>query len=217
MRFRGREADDFIAVAQAAAVGVAVVEDVVDDDAAIGIGRNGCTERCMVHHAAALQEADEAFDLVDRNGVADADVDAAAFFERAAAVDADEFAVGVEHRAAGIAGINSGVGLQAIGVFEQRAGWILVAMHAGEDAVGDRGFEILGEQKRVADDVDPFADAAGIAVAKLGGGKVVFAEEFDECDVAARDRGRPAPHRRIGRRRGRISLRPRWSRRRGSS
>ena len=62
---------------------------------------------------------------------------------------------------------------------------ILVAMHAGEDAVGDRGFEIVGEQERIADDVHPLADAAGVAVAEFGGGKVVFAEELDEGDVAA--------------------------------
>ena len=49
---------------------------------------------------------------------------------------------------------------------------ILVAVHAGEDAVGDRGLEVVGQQERVADDVDPVADAAGVAVAELGGGKV---------------------------------------------
>ena len=132
------EAEQLVAVAQAAAVGVAVFEDVVDDDAAIGVGRDGGAERGMIDESAALQQADEALDLIDRDCVADADVDAAAFFERAAAVDADELAIGIEHRAAGVAGIDRGVGLQAIGVFEQRAGGKLVAVHAGEDAVGDR-------------------------------------------------------------------------------
>ena len=92
--FAAGEAEELVAVAQTAAVGVAVVENVVDDDAAIGIGRDGCAERSVIDDSAALQEADEALDLVDRNGVADADVDAAALFERAAAVDADELAVG---------------------------------------------------------------------------------------------------------------------------
>ena len=117
-------------------------------------------ERGVVDDPAALQMADEALDLVDRNRVADADVDAAALFERAAAVDADQLAVGVEQRPAGVAGVDRGVGLQAVGVFEQRAGRILVAVDAGDDAVGDRGLEIVGQQERIADDVDPVADAA---------------------------------------------------------
>ena len=80
--------------------------------------------------------AEEVLDLVDRDGIADADVHAAALFERAAAVDADQPALGIEQRAAGVAGIDRGVGLQAVGVFQQRAGRILIAMHAGDDAVG---------------------------------------------------------------------------------
>ncbi len=88
------EAHELVAVAQAAAEGVAVVEDVVDDDAAVGIGRHGRAERGMVDDPAAFQQAEEALDLVDRDRVADADVDAAALFERAAAVDADQLAVG---------------------------------------------------------------------------------------------------------------------------
>ena len=140
----------------------------------------------MIDEATAFQQADEALDLIDRDGVADADVDAAAFFERAAAIDADELAGGIEHRSAGVAGIDGGIGLQAVGVFEQRAGGKLVAMDAGEDAVGYGGFEIVGEQKRIADDVDPLADAAGVAVAELGGRKIAFAEQLDKSDVAAR-------------------------------
>ena len=126
----------------------------------------------MIDDPAALQMAQEPLDLVDRNRVADADVHAAALFERAAAVDADQPAVGVEQRPAGVAGIDRRVGLQAVGVFEQRAGRVLVAMHAGDDAVGDRRLEIVGQQKRIADDVGPIADPHGVAVAELGGGKV---------------------------------------------
>ena len=107
----------------------------------------------MVDDPAALQEADEPLDLIDRDRVADADVDAAALFERAAAVDADQLAVGIEQRPAGVAGVDRGVGLQAVGVFEQRAGRVLVAVHAGDDAVGDGRLEIVGQQERIADDV----------------------------------------------------------------
>ncbi len=92
----------------------------------------------------------------------------------------------VEQRAARVAGVDRGVGLQAVGVFEQRAGRILVAVHAGDDAEGDRGLEVVGQQERIADDIDPIADAAGVAVAELGGGKVVVAKQLDEGDVAAR-------------------------------
>ncbi len=59
----------------------------------------------MIHDASALQAAEEVFDLVDRNGVADADVDAPIAFQTTATVDADEFAVGVEERAARVAGL----------------------------------------------------------------------------------------------------------------
>src|SRR5437868_3996923 len=46
------EANDLIAVAQAATVGIAVVEDVVYDNAALGIGRNRGTQRSVVHDSA---------------------------------------------------------------------------------------------------------------------------------------------------------------------
>ena len=122
----------------------------------------------MIDDPAALEVAEEALDLIDRDRVADADVDAAALFERAAAVDADQPAVGIEQRPAGVAGVDRGVGLQAVGVFEQRAGRILVAMHAGDDAVADGRLEIVGQQERIAGDIDPIADADAVAVAQLG-------------------------------------------------
>ena len=171
----------------------------------------------MIDEPAALQQADEALDLIDRDRVADADVDAAALFERAAAVDADQLAVGVEQRAAGVAGVDGGVGLQAVGVFEQRAGRELVAMHAREDAVGDGGLEIVGQQERIADDIDPLADAASVAVAQFGGGKLVLAEELDERDVAARIEADEHGIDEAGHRRGRLSWPARSGRRRGNS
>ena len=51
------ELHQFIVVPQAAAVGVAVVQDVVDHDAAVGIGRHDGPERRMIDDPAALQAA----------------------------------------------------------------------------------------------------------------------------------------------------------------
>src|SRR6266478_6130789 len=76
--FASSEANEFVAVTEAATIGVAVVKDVVDDDTALGVGRDRCAKRGMIDHAAALQEANEALDLVDRNGIADTDVNSTA-------------------------------------------------------------------------------------------------------------------------------------------
>ncbi len=73
-------------------------------------------------------------------------------------------------------GIDRGVGLQAVGVFQQRAGRILVAVHAGDDAVADGGMKIGGQQKRIADGEAPIADLHAVAVGHFGGGKIVAAQ-----------------------------------------
>ena len=128
-------------------------------------------ERGVVDDPAAVERAEEVLDLVDRDGVADADVHPAALLERAAAVDADQPALGVEQRAAGVARVDRGVGLQAVGVFQQRAGRVLVAVDAGDDPVGHGGLEVGGQQEGVAHGEDPVADADLVAVAQLGVGK----------------------------------------------
>ena len=180
------EADDFVVVAQPAAVGVGGFEDVVDHDAAVGVAVHRGAERGVIDDPAAVERAEEVLDLVDRDGVARADVHPAALLERAAAVDADQAALGVEQRAAGVAGVDRGVGLDAVGVFQQRAGRKLVAMHAGDDAVGDRGLQIGGQQERVAHGEDPIARADLVAVAQFGAGEIVAAEELDQGHVAGR-------------------------------
>ena len=91
---------------------------------------------------------------------------------------------GVEQRPARIAGIDRGVGLQAVGVFQQRAGGELVAMHAGNDAVGDGGLQVGGQQERIAHGEDPVAGADLVAVAHFGAGEIVAAEELDQGHVA---------------------------------
>ena len=130
--------------------------------------------------------AEEILDLIDRDGIADADVDPAPFFERAAAVDADQPALVVEQRTAGVAGIDRRVGLQAIGIFQQRAGRILIAMHARDHAVGDARLEIGGQQERIADRKAAVAGPHPIAVGHFGSGKIVAAQQLDQGHVAGR-------------------------------
>ena len=154
----------------------------------------------MVDDPAAVQDAEEVLDLVDRDGVADADVHPAAFLERAAAVDADQPALGVEQRAARVARIDRGVGLEAVGVFQQRAGRKLVAMHAGDDPVGDGRLQVGGQQEGIAHGEDPIARADLVAVAQFGAGEIVASEELDQGHVAGRDRCRRSRRRRRGRR-----------------
>src|SRR3954469_2217445 len=98
----------------------------------------------MIDNAAAPEHSDESLDLIDRNCVTDADIHAAALFKRSTAINADEESRRIEHWAARIAGIYRGIRLQAVGVFKERAGWILVTMHSRENAIRDRGLEVVG-------------------------------------------------------------------------
>ena len=89
-----------------------------------------CAEAGVVGVQAGTQMAHEVLDLVDRDRVADPRIDPAALVERAATVDADHLAFHVEERPAGVAGIDRGVDLNAIGVFQEDAGRRLIAVHA---------------------------------------------------------------------------------------
>ena len=140
----------------------------------------------MIDDPPAAQDAEEILDLVDGNGIAHVDAHAAPLVERAAAVDAHDLPLAVEQRAAGVARIDRGVGLQAVGIFQERAVGELVAMDAGDDAAGDRGLEVGGQQERVAHGEDPVAGAQAVAVAQFGMGKVVAAQQLDQGHVAGR-------------------------------
>ena len=61
--------------------------------------------------------AHEILDLIDRDRVTDSRVNAAAFLERDAAVDADQFAFHIEERPAAVAGVDGGIGLDEFGHF----------------------------------------------------------------------------------------------------
>ena len=53
------ESHDLVAIAEPAAIRVAVFEDVVDHDASVGVGRDHGPERRMIHEPAALEMAHE--------------------------------------------------------------------------------------------------------------------------------------------------------------
>ena len=76
------EADDFVVDAQPAAKGVGCFEDILDDHAAVGVPIDRGAERGVVDDPAAVQRAEKVLDLIDRDGVARADVHPAALFER---------------------------------------------------------------------------------------------------------------------------------------
>ena len=111
----------------------------------------------MVDDAPGAQITQEVADLIDRDRVAGARVHSAALRNRDAAVNADQFAGPVEERSAGIARIDRRVDLQAVGVFQNRIGRVLVAVDAAHDAEGRRRLKIRGEQKRVSEHIDPVA------------------------------------------------------------
>ena len=60
----------------------------------------------------------------------------------------------------------------------------LVAVDAGDDAAGDGGLEVGGQEERVAHGEDPVARPQAIAVAQFGMGEVVAAQKLDQGHVA---------------------------------
>ena len=138
----------------------------------------------MIDDPPAAQRAEEPLDLTDRDGIAHAHIHPAPFLERAAAVDADQAALGVEQRAARIARIDGSVGLDAVGVFQEGPGRRLVAVDPGNDAIGHRRLQIGSQQEGVAHDKDPVAQSHGVGVAHFGRGKFRASDELDQGHVA---------------------------------
>jgi hypothetical protein len=133
-----------------------------------------------------MQAAEEVLDLVDGDGVADADIDAHPLLEGNPAVDPDDFPLGVEEGAAGIAGIDRSVGLNAVGVLNQGSRRILIAMHSRNHAEGHCRLEVGGQQERIADGEAPVAGADEVAVGQRSGWEVSPAEELDQRHIAHR-------------------------------
>ncbi len=89
----------------------------------------------------------------------EADADRAAGRRDDRGIDADDLAVEIEQRTAGIAAIDGGVGLDVIVI---RSG-IDVAVARRDDAGGDRA----AETERIADGDDPFAEPQLAGIAEL--------------------------------------------------
>src|SRR6476661_1198945 len=90
------ERDDLVVVAQPTAEGVRRFQDIRDADGAAISHRDGRAKRGMIDDSPAFEIAEEILDLIDRDRIADADVDAAPLLEAAAAVDADQIAIAIE-------------------------------------------------------------------------------------------------------------------------
>src|SRR5438105_3014702 len=88
--------NDFVVVPQAAAKGIGRFENVRDLHAAGVAHRHRRAERRMIDNPATLQAAEKVLDLIDRDRIANTDIDAAPFFKAAATVDADQIPLGVE-------------------------------------------------------------------------------------------------------------------------
>ena len=138
----------------------------------------------MIHDPAAVQVSQKILDLVDRDRVPDADVHPSALLERAAAVDPDQLPPGIEQRPTGVSGVDRGVGLKAIGVFQERSGGILIAVNARDDPLTDGRVKVGRQQKRVAHRETGFARFQRIAVAHFRRRKIVSPKQLDQCHVA---------------------------------
>ena len=180
-----RQRHHFVVVSQPALPGIGRFEDVRHDHATVGAGGHRGAQRGVIDQASPLEQAEKVSQLVGRDGVAHPHVDAATLLERCPPVDADDPALRVEQAAAGVARIDRGVDLQAVGIFEDRAGRKLVAPRARHDAGADRRLKIRGEQKRIAGGEAEITHLDLIAIGKRGEWKVVAAEEFDERHVAS--------------------------------
>src|SRR5918992_3044377 len=136
---RAVDLDDPVAGAQPAAVRGTVRNDVADRGAALRRVAHADAQIRALDLVAALERGHDALDLVDRHREADARVVVAALGADLR-VDADHAALAVEQRAAGVAGVDRGVGLdrardrEAVGRGDRAA-------ERRHDAAGDAALE----------------------------------------------------------------------------
>ena len=90
-------------------------------------------------------------------------------------VDADHFAGHIHERAAGIAGVDGGVGLDEALELMADVG----AVFGADDSGGDGGIQAEG----AADGENPIAHLHAIGIAELGDGEVVVGFNFDDGEV----------------------------------
>src|SRR5271157_2595115 len=155
------EVGAFGAAAQSGAIGGASGNGLHDEESVVGgqaqfVGDFGIdgdganAERGTAHASERDQIVDHSFGGVDGDGEAYAGALSDAGGDHG--VDADDLAVPVEQRAAGVAGVDGGVGLN--GFFDDQAVWLL---HLA-DGTDDAAREGSGEAERIADGIDFLAD-----------------------------------------------------------
>jgi len=140
----------------------------------------------VVDHAARPQVPEEVHRLFDGDSVSDTNVDATTFFERATAVDADQFAFCVEERSSGIPWVDSGIGLDAVAVFEDGAGGVLVSMDTADQAVGYSWLQVCREHEWVAGGEAPLPDTYRVAISDGSDREVIASDHFQNSQIARR-------------------------------
>ena len=124
--------------------------------------------------------------MVGRYRIAHADVYSPSLLKRCPPIQTNNIASGIEERASGVARVNRRIHLQAVGVFQNRAGGELVAMRARHDTGTDGRLEIGCQQKWVAGSKAKIAYLDQIAIRKCRIGKIVAAHQLDERHIASR-------------------------------
>ncbi len=155
---------------------------------AAGVGR---VQRVDLHAdgappqlAVAEQGRQELFYHVDRDREADA-VGVGAHGR----VDPHDLAAGVEERAAGVAGVDAGVGLEEVEISAWiQAFYVVAGATLGREDAGGHG---VGEAERVADGHDPVAhvDRVGVAERDRGEARLFDLEDGDVGVLVATDDG----------------------------
>ena len=165
------EADDLVAVAQAAAIGVGRFEDVADHDAAVARRRPTTAPSVAWSTIRPLvEDAEEVLDLVDRDRRSPRRRSPGPRFS-----NEPRPLMPISRPRASNSGppelpglIEASVCRQSVYSSSVPAG-ILVAVHAGDDAVGHGRLEIGGQQERIAHGEHPIAARSTVAVAQFGG------------------------------------------------
>ena len=138
----------------------------------------GAEPRAMNFLAAGLRRRDDIFDHIDRNGEANADRTARLRENRR--VDADQPPLHVDQRAAGIAGIDRGVGLDEEAIVGDAD---LGAREGRHNALRHR----LADAKGIADGQRQIADFDGVGIAQFKHRKVFLTPlDAQHGEIAAR-------------------------------
>src|SRR5208283_3444237 len=183
LEFAAIDGGNGVADLQASLVGGAAGNDVRDGHAAsvdagdsgVGLGGGFGADRTASH---AMLGADQLVvnlsDRVRRHGEANARIGTG--LGQNGGVDSDDFAGHVDERAAGIAGVDGGIGLNE--GLELALGND-VAAFGGDDAGGD-GFL---QAERTADSQHPIANLHAIGVAEFGGGQGVIHLNLNDGEI----------------------------------